>query len=120
MVLAIVSALILNWLVSPAAAAGIVLGAVFSALNFILIPLGWRFCLAADRKRASALSLASIVGRYLILSLPLVFSANSSRVSFLTTAVGIMAVQIYLIASHAAGKLKLALFGETRKGESIK
>ncbi len=120
MALAILAALLLNWTVSPAAAIGIILGAVFSLLNFILIPIGWRFCAAAERKRASVLSLASIIIRYLLLSLPLVLAAVNPAISFWATAVGIMAVQIYLVASHAAGRLIPATGGLTRKGESVK
>ncbi len=120
MALAILAALVLNWAFSPATALGIILGAAFSCLNLILIPIGWRFCAAAERKRASVVSLASIAVRYLMLSLPLVLAASNPAISFWATAAGIMAVQIYLVASHAAGRLIPAIGGQTRKGASVK
>ncbi len=120
MALATVVALVCNWAVSPTCAMGLVLGAVFSCLNFILIPVGWRFGEAAERKRASVISLASIIFRYMLLSLPLILAAKSSSISFWSAAAGIMAVQIYLVADSIAGRLIPAMGGQTRKGESVK
>ena len=79
---------------------GLLLGAIFSVINFVLIgemlPLG----AVRSRKQATAFSLGSILLRYAILAVPLVIAARMETFHFAATAVGIFMVQLMILSEH--------------------
>ncbi|MDJ0782976.1 MAG: ATP synthase subunit I [Desulfosarcinaceae bacterium] len=83
---------------------GLVLGTLFSILNFILMAEFLPLRFAAERRRASALALGTLLLRYALLALPLILAAKSSAFSFVTTAAGLFMVPLVaLIDSLTAG-----------------
>ena len=93
-----------------AVAKGLVLGTCFSILNFLLLSKSIPMTLGQSRPRASAIGLASMLSRYVVLSVPLVFALKSASFDFVAVVVGIFAVQIVLLVDsivirpHLAGK----------------
>ena len=79
---------------------GLILGALFSVVNFAVmgetLPLG----VGKSRKQATAFFLGSIVFRYAILALPLVIAATLETFQFAATAIGIFMVQIVILSEH--------------------
>ncbi|MEJ2642137.1 MAG: ATP synthase subunit I [Desulfosarcinaceae bacterium] len=73
---------------------GLVLGTLFSILNFILMAELLPLRLAQDRKRAGLYAFGTLVLRYVILSIPLIVAAKSSAFAFTTTAAGLFMVPL--------------------------
>ncbi|KPJ78148.1 MAG: hypothetical protein AMJ54_04805 [Deltaproteobacteria bacterium SG8_13] len=80
---------------------GVMLGAVFSVINFVLIGATLPFNAGRSRKQATAVSFGSIIFRYAILAFPLVIAARGKSFDFAATAVGIFMVQIVILSEHA-------------------
>jgi hypothetical protein len=81
---------------------GLVLGGVFSAINFALMGQMLRHRLSDNRKSATRRSLVSLLLRYALLALPLVLAAQSDRFNFPATAVGLFMVQLVIIIEHGS------------------
>ena len=100
MAVAVCAALILVFAGYRSLGKGLMLGALFSVINFVLmgqtLPLG----LGKSRKQATALSLGSIGFRYAILAVPLVVAAKADDFHFAATAVGIFMVQLTIVSEH--------------------
>jgi hypothetical protein len=73
---------------------GLVLGTLFSILNFILMAEMLPLRLAQERKRAGFYAFGTLVMRYLILSIPLIIAVKSSAFSFAATAAGLFMVPL--------------------------
>jgi predicted lysophospholipase L1 biosynthesis ABC-type transport system permease subunit len=73
---------------------GLVLGTLFSILNFILMAEFLPARLSPHRRRASARALGSLVLRYALLAIPLILAAKSGAFSFAATAVGLFMVPL--------------------------
>jgi hypothetical protein len=98
---------------------GLVLGTVFSIVNFILMgeTLPMRF--GKPKGRTLFVSLGSIAGRYFLLAIPIVTSIKYEQFSFFATTAGIFMVQIVLLADHLQGLVKLPHFiRKTVKGRN--
>ncbi|MBC2711154.1 MAG: ATP synthase subunit I [Desulfosarcina sp.] len=89
---------------------GLVLGGVFSTVNFALMGQSLRYRLSDNRKAATRRSLASLLLRYVLLAIPLVLSVRSDRFNFPATVVGIFMVQLVIMAEH--GKRLILSFGK--------
>lgn len=83
-----------------AAGKGIVLGSLFSVLNFILMGEMMPARLGAGRKKAVLHAFRSILIRYVILAVPLFISIRSSAYEFVFTAAGLFFVQFSILAEH--------------------
>ena len=81
---------------------GLVLGGVFSAVNFALMGQAMRYRLSDNRKAATRRSLVSLLLRYALLAIPLVLALRSDRFNFPATAVGIFMVQLVIIIEHGS------------------
>ena len=82
------------------AAKGLVLGSLFSIINFILIGATLPLKFGASRRKASFLSLLSIVGRYVLLAVPLILAVKLPQFELTTAVVGIFMVQLVILAEH--------------------
>lgn len=96
----IVIAVILLFAGERALAKGLILGTVFSVLNFLLMGIWGPSLLGTSQARARMTGFASIISRYIVLAVPLVVAVKSSSFSFPAVAVGLFAVQIVIIADH--------------------
>ncbi len=79
---------------------GLVLGTIFSIVNFVLIgeTLPWR--LGKVKSKTLAIALGSIIFRYALLVVPLILAAKLEQLNFATTVCGIFMVQIMIIVDH--------------------
>jgi hypothetical protein len=79
---------------------GVMLGALFSVINFVLIGETLPLRIGKSRKQATAVSLGSILLRYAIMALPLIIAATMETFDFAATAVGIFMVQLVVLSEH--------------------
>lgn len=77
-----------------AIAKGLLLGALFSVLNFLLLGKSIFLTLGCSRSKAFLIRLASILTRYALLAIPLLFGIKSTSFDFIAIVVGIFGVQI--------------------------
>ncbi len=97
---AVCLALIFLLLNQKAICRGILLGAVFSSLNFILMGLALPYRMGHSRSRATIVSLGSIAVRYTILAIPIVLAARYDSYDLAATVVGIFMVQIMILVDQ--------------------
>ncbi|MBR9984691.1 MAG: ATP synthase subunit I [Desulfosarcina sp.] len=102
LVLAIGSGLLFLALGQKEICRGLVLGGVFSAVNFALMGQALRFRLSDNRKVAARRSLLSLLLRYALLAIPLVLAVQSDRFNFPATAVGLFMVQLVIMIEHGS------------------
>ena len=81
---------------------GLVLGGVFSAVNFALMGQFLRYRLNDNRKAATRRSLVALLTRYVLLAIPLVLAVKSERFNFPATAVGIFMVQLVILIEQGS------------------
>jgi hypothetical protein len=79
---------------------GVVLGGVFSAINFALMGQLLRYRFSDTRKAAARRSFYSLVLRYLLLAVPLIIAVQSDRFNLSATVVGIFMVQLVILIEH--------------------
>lgn len=79
---------------------GLILGCLFSILNFVLMGETLPYRIGKTKKRTLFISLGSIYFRYIILAIPLVVSAKLDTFNLFSVIAGIFAVQIVLFVDH--------------------
>jgi hypothetical protein len=99
---AISAALILIIIGEKAIAKGLVLGTLFSVINFVIMGFLIPRQVAGSQKRVRAGSLAffSIFLRFSILAIPLIISQKVEAVNFFGTAVGIFMIQFTILFNN--------------------
>jgi len=73
---------------------GLVLGTLFSILNFILMAEFLPLRLSSERRRASAYAFGTLILRYALMAIPLIVAAKSGAFAFTTTAAGLFMVPL--------------------------
>ena len=81
---------------------GVVLGGVFSTVNFALMGQMLHYRLADTRKAAARRSFVALALRYLLLAVPLVVAVQSERFNLPATIVGIFMVQLVILIEHGS------------------
>ena len=76
---------------------GLVLGGVFSTINFALMGQFLHYRMDANRKAAARRSLIALLVRYVLLAVPLVVAVQSERFNLPATIVGIFMVQLVIL-----------------------
>jgi hypothetical protein len=84
---------------------GLLLGALCSTVNFILIGETLPMRMNRSRKEGFGVSLGLILLRYAILAVPLVVSIRSTEFHLVSAIIGIFMVQILILADHGAAAL---------------
>ena len=97
---ALIVALFLLFFHEKAMAKGLVLGTLFSILNFLLLGKTIPMVLGLSRPRASAVGMATTLARYALLAVPMVVALKTSSFDFLAAAVGVFAVQIVTLVDY--------------------
>ena len=100
MAVAVISALVFVALDDKAIAKGLVLGSLFSVINFILMAMTLPMRLDKNRRQTFLISFSSIASRYVLLAIPLVIAAQADAINFIGTAVGLFMVQAVLVGEH--------------------
>ena len=105
MVLAITAGMILILMGQKPIGKGLVLGALFSVINFVLMGETLPAALGQSRKRAYMASLGSISFRYALLAIPLFLAIRLSQINLLSTVVGLFLIQVLILADHCCRHL---------------
>lgn len=80
---------------------GLILGTIFSAVNFVLIGFGLPATVGQPGRKRFVKSIGFILFRFALLAVPLVLAATTSRFDLATTIIGIFMVQLTILADHA-------------------
>jgi hypothetical protein len=80
---------------------GLILGAIFSVLNFILMGNSITLKLGRSKAKTISLSLGSILIRYFLLAIPLVAAVKYEQFNLVATILGIFMIQLVILAEHA-------------------
>lgn len=83
-----------------AQAKGLILGSIFSVLNFVLMGEILPLIVGPSRKKSSFISFGSIVVRHGLLAVPLVLALKMEGLNFTTTVIGLFMVQIIIMGDH--------------------
>ena len=83
-----------------AQAKGLILGSIFSVLNFVLMGEILPLLVGHSRKKSSFISLGSIVFRYGLLAIPLILALKMEWLDFAATVIGLFMVQIMIMGDH--------------------
>ena len=97
MFVAIVVAMALIVIGEKAAGKGLVLGALFSVVNFIIIGQTIPQTLGHGKRVSIFISLISIMFRYALLAVPLIVAIKFDQFSLTTAIIGIFTVQLMIL-----------------------
>jgi len=100
MMLAIAGGMILILIGQKPVGKGLVLGAVFSVINFVLIGEALPITLGQSRNRAFLSFLGSILFRYALLAIPLFLAIRLSQINLASTVTGLFLVQMLILSDH--------------------
>jgi len=84
-------------------AKGLILGTLFSVLNFVIMGETLALRVSPSRTRSSVLSLGTAFFRYLILALPLIVAVKYDTFDLVSTVIGIFMIQLLVLGDHIAG-----------------
>jgi hypothetical protein len=79
---------------------GLVLGTIFSAINFILIGQSIPLRVGQSRGKTFFISLGSIILRYLLLAIPLVVAVKFKQFNLLASILGIFMIQFVILGDY--------------------
>ena len=79
---------------------GIILGTLFSVLNFIFMAksIGYKF--GRSKRQIFSISIGSIVFRYILLAIPLVAAVKFEQFDLVAVIVGVFMIQIVILAGQ--------------------
>lgn len=100
MALAIILAMGLIVMGEKAAGKGLVLGALFSVINFVLIGSTLPRIVGHEKRTAIYFSFASLLLRYTLLAIPLILAIKLDQFNIITALVGIFMVQAIILLDH--------------------
>lgn len=83
---------------------GILLGACFSIINFLLMGRTLPMLLMQSRAKAGFIGFTSMLSRYVLLAIPMIIAIKSASFSFVAVVVGIFSVQIVTILKYVVFK----------------
>ncbi len=79
---------------------GLVLGTIFSVINFILIGQFIPLSVGQSGGKTFFISLGSIILRYLLLAIPLVVAVKFKQFNLLASILGIFMIQFVILGDH--------------------
>jgi hypothetical protein len=79
---------------------GLVLGAIFSVVNFVLMGETLPLRLGKSKGKAFSLALGSIFFRYALLAIPLVVAIKFDQFNILATVLGLFMIQLVILGDH--------------------
>jgi hypothetical protein len=86
---------------------GLVLGSIFSILNFILMTQWMPINSVLEKGKSTFLALISVLIRYALLAAPLILSVKLDQFNLPATIVGIFMIQFIILGEHAFRRLTL-------------
>ena len=100
MTLAIIASMIFLILGQKAICRGLILGALFSVINFVLMAHGLVSKIREERTRAAMAALGNIFFRFLFMAIPLYFAITLPRFDLVATIIGLFMVQSVILIDH--------------------
>ncbi len=100
MATAVIIALVIIFTGQTALGKGLVLGTLFSVINFVLMGETLPLKFGRSSRKTFVLSMSSMFIRYLILAIPLVVAVKFEQFHLATTITGIFMVQFVILAEH--------------------
>ena len=79
---------------------GLVLGSIFSVINFVLIGQTLPMRLSQTKRKAVLLSLGSILFRYALLAVPLIVAVKFEQFDLPAAIFGIFMIQLVILADY--------------------
>ena len=79
---------------------GLILGTVFSIVNFILMGETLPYRIGKSKRKTFLLALGSIYFRYIILAIPLIMAIKFEQFNLFAVIIGPFLVQLFIIADH--------------------
>jgi len=79
---------------------GLILGTVFSIVNFILMGETLPYRIGKSKRKTFLLALGSIYFRYIILAIPLIMAIKFEQFNLFAVVIGLFLVQLFIIADH--------------------
>jgi len=79
---------------------GIILGALFSVANFILIGKALPLRIGKSKRKTFFLSLGSIFFRYVLMALSIIVAVKFEQFSLVAAIVGLFMIQFVILADH--------------------
>ena len=98
--LAIVIALFLILIGQKPVAKGLILGTVFSVLNFILMGKTIILKFGKSKRKTFSISMGSIIFRYLLLAIPLITALKFEQFNLMAAILGIFMIQFVILTEH--------------------
>jgi hypothetical protein len=89
---------------------GLILGAIFSVLNFILMGKSITLNFGRSKAKTISFSMGSIIFRYLLLAIPLIAAVKYEQFNLVAAILGIFMIQLVILAEQV-----LTLIPATRK-----
>ena len=80
---------------------GLILGAIFSVLNFILMGKSIALRFGRSKAKTFSISMGSIIIRYLLLAIPLIAAVKYEQFNLVAAILGIFMIQLVILAEHA-------------------
>ena len=84
----------------PALGKGLILGTLFSVLNFYIMALAIPRRIGKGRSKSFFFSMASIYLRYALLAIPLILAFKQDAFAFSSAAAGLFMVQFAILGDH--------------------
>jgi hypothetical protein len=100
MVAAIVVGLVFILLGQVPVGKGLILGTVFSVINFILIAEALPLRIGKSRAKTFIFSLGSIIFRFALMAIPLVAAVKYDQFNIFATIGGVFMIQIVILGDH--------------------
>ena len=79
---------------------GLVLGTIFSVINFVLIGQFLPLRVGKSKRKTFLLSLGSVLFRYVLLAIPIVAAVKFEQLNLVAAIVGIFMIQVVILADH--------------------
>lgn len=80
---------------------GLVLGGLFSTINFVLMAQTVQTTIRNERTKASLWALTNILFRYVLMAIPLFIAIKFSRFDLVATVIGLFTVQVVILSDQA-------------------
>ena len=81
-------------------AKGLILGTIFSVVNFVLIGQTLSFRISQSKSKSSLLSLFSIAFRFALMAVPLVMGAKMEQFNIASVICGLFMIQLVILADQ--------------------
>ncbi len=87
---------------------GLILGAIFGVVNFVLMGETLPMKLGHTKSKATAIALGSIFFRYALLAVPIVLAVKYDLFNLFSVVLGIFLIQLVILADHFSQHIRFA------------